>query len=137
MDGRPWVRSNLDVADAREEPRRSEPRLPDSIPGGLPQFDRFLREDDVVFGYSGTHEFDGDGTIGGVVLDPNFAVDDIEVKDHRVNAAATLPAEVDEFEVVEDRIGRRNDSAKNKRLAKPFEGRLMRRVRLPHKDTAR
>ena len=57
-------------------------------------------EDDVALGNAGGFEFEGDGITGSVILDPNFLVANIEMKDRSVDVSLTFPTETNDLEMV-------------------------------------
>lgn len=62
---------------------------------------RVEAEDDLVFGNAEFVEFDGDAGFGAVLLNPNFAVNNIDVEDYAIDAfGGAKPADMDELVVV-------------------------------------
>src|SRR5687768_16647048 len=57
-------------------------------------------EDDVLLGDAGGGELFGDGAVGAVVLHPDLSVVDVHVDDGAVDAAAAVPADVQDLVVV-------------------------------------
>ena len=57
-------------------------------------------EDDVVFGDALFDEFEGDAAFSPIVLNPDFAVFDVEVKDAAVDTTFVGPADMDNLVMV-------------------------------------
>ena len=71
---------------------------------------RVEAEDDLVFGHAEFVKFNGDAGLGAVLLDPDFAVNNIDVENYAVDAfGGAEPADMDQLVVIsfsiEDGLG--------------------------------
>src|SRR4051794_25432095 len=60
--------------------------------GMRPHVRRMESEDNAIFRDAGFDQADGNAFLGAIALDPDFAVDDVEVNEDTMNASRALPS---------------------------------------------